>query len=115
MGARHHRFSYSSRAQGFGDLSAVPQCRDRVLQQGGRLGAKTPSPARLRGAWDDPNSVAGNVAKAMTLSADQRGALEMLAEWRCCTGTTLLAHGFNIDMLAGLVRDGLATARREPV
>ncbi len=51
----------------------------------------------------------------MTLSADQRGALEMLAEWRCCTGTTLLAHGFNIDMLAGLVRDGLATARREPV
>jgi hypothetical protein len=50
----------------------------------------------------------------MTLGADQRGALEMLAEWHCC-GATLLAHGFNIDMLAGLVRDGLATARREPV
>jgi len=42
----------------------------------------------------------------MTLSADQRGALEMLAEWGCCTGATLLAHAFNIDMLADLVRDG---------
>jgi hypothetical protein len=31
------------------------------------------------------------------------------------TGETLLAHGFNVDTLAGLVRDGLATARREPV
>ncbi len=51
----------------------------------------------------------------MTLSADQRGALEMLVEGRCCTGETMLAHGFNVDMLAGLVRDGLATARREPV
>jgi hypothetical protein len=51
----------------------------------------------------------------MTLSEDQRGALEMLVESRCCTGATLLAHGFNVDMLAGLVRDGLATARREPV
>jgi hypothetical protein len=51
----------------------------------------------------------------MTLSEDQRGALEMLAESRLCTGATLLAHGFNVDMLAGLVRDGLAIARREPV
>jgi hypothetical protein len=51
----------------------------------------------------------------MTLSADQRGALEMLAVWGCCTGATLFAHGFNVDMLAGLVRDGLAVARREPV
>ena len=51
----------------------------------------------------------------MTLSADQRGALEMLIESRCCTGETLLAHGFNIDMLARLVHDGLATAHREPV
>jgi hypothetical protein len=51
----------------------------------------------------------------MTLSEDQRGALEMLVESRCCTGETLLARGFNVDMLAGLVRDGLATARRELV
>jgi hypothetical protein len=50
----------------------------------------------------------------MTLSQDQRGALEMLVESRCCTGETLLAHGFNVGMLAGLVRHGLATARREP-
>src|SRR5260370_30894104 len=42
-------------------------------------------------------------------------ALEMLAVWGCCTGATLLAHGFNVDMLAGLVRDGLANAHREPV
>ena len=27
----------------------------------------------------------------------------------------MLAHGFNIDMLARLVHDGLATAHREPV
>jgi hypothetical protein len=51
----------------------------------------------------------------MTLSEDQRGALEMLVGSRCCTGAMLLAHGFNMDMVAGLVRDGLVTARREPV
>jgi hypothetical protein len=51
----------------------------------------------------------------MTLSEDQRGAPEMLAESRLCTGATLLAHGFYVDMLAGLIRDGLAIARREPV
>jgi hypothetical protein len=51
----------------------------------------------------------------MTLSEDQRGALEMLAGSRCCTGALLLAHGFNVDMVAGLIRDGLATARRETV
>ena len=49
------------------------------------------------------------------LQPDHRGALEMLAESRICTGATLLAHGFNVDMLAGLIRDGLAIARREPV
>jgi len=51
----------------------------------------------------------------MMLSEEQRGALEMLIGSRCCTGAMLLAHGFNIDMVADLVRDGLVTARREPV
>src|SRR5262249_3158106 len=30
-----------------------------------------------------------------------------------CSGTTLLGHGFRVGMLADLVGDGLATARRE--
>jgi hypothetical protein len=51
----------------------------------------------------------------MMLSEEQRGALEILIGSRCCTGAMLLAHGFNIDMVADLVRDDLVTARREPV
>src|SRR6266852_5792538 len=49
------------------------------------------------------------------LSAKQRRALEILAAagLRGCTGATLLAHGFSVDMLADLVHDGLATAHRE--
>jgi hypothetical protein len=42
-------------------------------------------------------------------------ALEVLADaglWGCAAAT-LLAYGFPINMLADLVRDGLATARRE--
>ena len=49
------------------------------------------------------------------LGGDQRRALEMLADagLRGCTGATLLAQGFSPDMLAGLVRDGYATAAVE--
>lgn len=49
------------------------------------------------------------------LSAEQRRALEILATAGLagCTGAALFARGFTIDMLADLVRDGLATARRE--
>jgi hypothetical protein len=49
------------------------------------------------------------------LSAEQRRALEFLAEARQqgCTGATLLGHGFNVAMLADLVCDGLATGHRE--
>jgi hypothetical protein len=49
------------------------------------------------------------------LSAEQRRALEILATagLNGCTGAALFARGFTIDMLADLVRDGLATARRE--
>jgi hypothetical protein len=32
---------------------------------------------------------------------------------RGCAGATLLAHGFRVDMIAGLVHDGLATAHCE--
>jgi len=42
-------------------------------------------------------------------------ALEVLADaglWGC-TAPTLRAYGFAMTMLANLVRDGLATARRE--
>jgi hypothetical protein len=49
------------------------------------------------------------------LSAKQRWALEILAAagLRGCAGATLLAHGFRVDMIAGLVHDGLATAHCE--
>ena len=49
------------------------------------------------------------------LSAKQRWALEILAAagLRGCTGATLLAHGFSVDMLADLVHEGLATAHRQ--
>ncbi len=51
------------------------------------------------------------------LSAEQRRALEILATagLHGCTGAALFARGCTIDMLAALVRDGLATARRETV
>jgi hypothetical protein len=49
------------------------------------------------------------------LSAEQRRVLEILATagLHGCTGAALFARGFTIDMLADLVRYGLATARRE--
>jgi hypothetical protein len=49
------------------------------------------------------------------LRAEQRRALEMLASagLHGRVGATLLGHGFRIDMVADLVGDGLATARRE--
>ena len=51
------------------------------------------------------------------LRAEQRQALEILAAagLHGCAGATLLGHGFRIDMLADLVGDGLATARRESI
>jgi hypothetical protein len=51
------------------------------------------------------------------LKTDRRLALELLADAgpHGCTGAELLAHGFKIDILAELVRDGPATARRQPL
>jgi hypothetical protein len=49
------------------------------------------------------------------LSAEQRRALKMLstAGSQGCAGAALIGQGFRVGMLAGLVGDGLATARRE--
>ena len=49
------------------------------------------------------------------LSVERRRALKILsaAGQHGCAGTTLLGHGFRVGMLADLVGDGLATARRE--
>jgi len=57
------------------------------------------------------------LAAAHASAEQRRAALEMLAAARLrgCIGATLLAHGFNVDMLADFVRDGLATAYRETV
>jgi hypothetical protein len=51
------------------------------------------------------------------LSAEQRRALKILTDAGPdgCIGATLFAHGFSVYTLADLVRDGLATARRETV
>jgi hypothetical protein len=51
------------------------------------------------------------------LTAEQRGALEMLASdpHGATEELLVLAHGFDSDMVAGFVRHGLATAEREIV
>ena len=50
----------------------------------------------------------------MSLNAEQRRALELLAGGpRGYTKARLLADGFTVDMLADVVREGLATAQRE--
>jgi hypothetical protein len=49
----------------------------------------------------------------MRLNTDQMRALRLLDEAgpRGCTETVMLAHGFTRELLAGLVRDGLASKR----
>ena len=49
--------------------------------------------------------------------AEQRRALNLLADAgpRGSTAAILMAHGFTAEMLAGLVRDGLATVATETV
>ena len=50
----------------------------------------------------------------MPVGAEQLEALRLLAgSPDCNTESTMLAHGFGIGTLRGLVRDGLATAHRE--
>jgi hypothetical protein len=48
-----------------------------------------------------------------SISADQRRALRLLAGSPLgCTEAILLAHGFKAELLAALVRDGMATTQR---
>jgi hypothetical protein len=43
-------------------------------------------------------------------SADRRRALRVLADSSDgCTEALMMAHGFKLELLAGLIRDGLAT------
>jgi hypothetical protein len=53
----------------------------------------------------------------MSLTAEQRRALAMLASGRQngATQSLLCAHGFTVAMIAGLVNRGLATMTRENV
>ncbi len=50
----------------------------------------------------------------MSLTAEQRRALEVLATGPhgVTEGLLVLGHGFDSDMIVGLVRSGLARARR---
>jgi len=61
--------------------------------------------------------IADMLNRVPEVNADQRRALELLSDagLNGCTGATLLSHGFSIEMLADLIRDGLATAHREPL
>jgi hypothetical protein len=50
------------------------------------------------------------------LGPERRGALGVLADApRGLTEGFMLAHGFTPETIASLVRDGLATTRREPM
>jgi hypothetical protein len=50
----------------------------------------------------------------MTLDAEQRRALVLLAGSRDgLTDDLLLTQGFTVELLVGLIRDGLATAKAE--
>jgi len=53
----------------------------------------------------------------MTLSEEKRGALEILADAGPCGSTLdmLIANSFPAEMLADLVRDGLAMMKGETV
>ncbi len=56
-------------------------------------------------------------AAAVEYSTEQRQALEVLAgsPHGATEDLLVLAHGFDSDMIAGLVHTGLATARRESI
>jgi hypothetical protein len=54
--------------------------------------------------------------RLLPLTAERKRALRMLTRSPDgCTEAILLAHGFKIEMLAGLVLGGLATAAQETV
>jgi hypothetical protein len=57
------------------------------------------------------------ISTLATLNQEQRRLLEMLdtAGPRGCPQALILANGFNIESLTGLVRDGLATVATEIV
>jgi hypothetical protein len=57
----------------------------------------------------------GKYPRKRRFSTEQRQALELLAgdPHGATEELLVLAHGFDSDMIAGLVRRGLATARRD--
>lgn len=73
-------------------------------------------PRRIGGGFPAIPAISHTII-VMDLSAEQRRALKILAAAGPdgCTGATLFSRRFTIHMLADLVRDGLATARREIV
>jgi hypothetical protein len=71
---------------------------------------------RTAGAGKPQRRAMAMSARKSRLSADQRRALGLLAgSSHGCTEAILLAHGFTIEMLIVLVRDGFATATPEIV
>jgi hypothetical protein len=86
-----------------------PSRRERRSVARPRSGAGVSVPA-----WCAPH---GHHPMVMKLDAEQRRALNLLADAgpRGSTAAILMAHGFTAEMLAGLVRDGLATVASETV
>jgi hypothetical protein len=71
---------------------------------------------RTAGAGKPHRRAMAMSARKSRLSADQRRAFRLLAgSSHGCTEAILLAHGFTIEMLIVLVRDGFATATPEIV
>ena len=64
-----------------------------------------------------PRSSSGCYARMLLISAEQRRALQLLVD--APLGTTeellMLARGFDSDILAALLRDGLVTKRPEAI
>jgi hypothetical protein len=92
-----------------------PDGRARLRSADGLRGVRDRGrrrPAELEGAAAAGEPDRGAMAK---LNDDQRRALEMLAHQDGCAEAALLADGFSIDDLAGLVVGGFAVMQRRRV
>ena len=77
--------------------------------------ASFPGPPPRSGRGVRHSSLPGHSLMAAQSATDQRRALELLAgsAKQGCTEAFLLAHGFTVELLADMVRAGLATVQIE--
>jgi hypothetical protein len=70
------------------------------------------------GLWQNPFVLKRELRLLLPMSGDftavRNSALTLLAEHaHGCTGAMMVTHGFSIELLNQLIRDGFATARTE--